>query len=120
MKLLLKPVNFTVCLIIMVIMLMSYGSENQFSTATYFIAGILYLGLAVLFSYLVDDGPLKFIKKLINSKITSFVFLLFILMISQITFENITVMPMLHFAIYGVVFGVAVSIDSKAMFEKKD
>lgn len=116
---LLKPVNFIVCLVIMTFMMLTYHRVNQFSTGTFFLAGFLYLGMAGLVAYLASDGPLnKFITRT-NNRMSTMIMLVVFVTTVQMMFNNLTAMPLAHFALYGALLGIAVNLDSQYIQNKQ-
>jgi len=117
---LLKPLNFTICLIMMVFMLLTYHKENQFSTTDFLVAGVLYLGAACLMAYLASDGPLNKYVMRSNNKTSSMILLVVYVVAVQMMFTNLTAMPLVHFLVYGSLFGVAVNLDAQYMKRKQE
>jgi len=104
----------------MVFMLLTYHKVNQFSSIALFSAGFFYLGAATITAYLAADGPLSKYVLRSNNKTSSIVLLIVYVMAIQLMFDNLTVLPLVHFLVYGSLFGIAVNLDSQYMKRKQE
>ncbi len=78
------------------------------------------MGAACLMAYLASEGPLNKYVMRTNNKTSSMILLVVYVMAVQMMFTNLTAMPLVHFLVYGALFGVAVNLDAQYMKRKQE